>query len=164
MAPTITQDGSFRTKSPDASPPSQVEGNAQSQCRPFATTPQASSFIIDSAYGSRDETIPSSSNLHPSIMLPQILPKPDHGDSGIALSSNASVLRDPAATQPQSGSAAQGVRDPIQPPCFHPPHLDPNLPSNMITQEEQNYFGFSSEGLLNSNLFESLDHHGQKST
>lgn len=122
------------------------------------------SIKLDSGYGSRDETILSSSNIPPSIMLPPILPKPDRGDSGIASSSNASVLTDPAATQPQSGSAAQGVRDPTPSSCFHPPHLDPNLPSNVIPPEEQNYFGFSLEGPFNPNLYRDLDHHYQKST
>ena len=224
MAPIITQASSFRTKSSDASPPSQVEGNPQSQCResvgslyypppelaqqvhqdvscqdigasgfthialqpsnfeygygsgdveiPSVNQDQvigtnkcvddaSQSINLDSAYGSRVETIPSSSNLHPSIMLSPILPKLDRPDSGIPLSSNASVLTDPAGTQPQSGSATQDGRDR---PCFHPPHLDPNLPSNMIPLEEQTYFGFSSEGLLNPYLYGSLDHHGQKST
>lgn len=211
-APTITQGGGFRTKSSDASPSSQVEGNpleltqqvhqdlscqdiGASGFTHIASQPSnfeyrygsgdgeipsgnqdqgigtnkcvddaSQSINLDSGYGSRDETILSSSNIHPSIMLPPILPKPDRGDSGIASSSNASVLTDPAATQPQSGSAAQGVRDPTPPSCFHPPHLDPNLPSNVIPPEEQNYLGFSLEGLLNPNLYGDLDHHYQKST
>lgn len=272
MAPIITQAGSFETKSSDASPPSQVEGNPQSQCRgrrEFTKTPQAGSFItqssdlsrpsrpekspqsqcrgrrmsaktpqersftkqsvgspyysppelaqqvhqdpsyqdigtsgfthtalgptnfenaygsgdgeipsvnqgqeiwtkkcvddasqsinLDSAYGSRDERILYPTNPHASIMLPPILPKLARGDSGIALSSNTSVLTGPAATQPQSGSAAQDVRDPILPPYFSPPDLDPNLPSTMIPLEEQSYLGFSPEGLLDPNLYESLN-------
>lgn len=260
MAPSITQDSSFATKSSDASPPSQVEGNPQSQCRGrrgFTKTPQASSFTqssdlsppshpeespqsqrrerrmsaktsqersftkqsvgspyysplelvqqmhqdlsyqdigtswsthtaweptnfeygygsgdgkipsvnqgqeiwtnksvddasqsinLDSAYGSRDERIIDSTKPHASIMLPPIL---DGGDSGIALSSDTSVLTGPAATQPQSGSAAQEHY-----------FIDPNLPSNAIPREEQN--DFSSGGLLDSNLYEYLDYNDQK--
>lgn len=211
MAPTITQGGGFRTKSSDASPPSQVEGNplelaqqhqdlscqdiGASGLTHIASQPSnfgykygsgdgeipsvnqdqgigtnkclddaSQSINLDSGYGSRDETILSSSSIHPSIMSPPILPKPDRGDSGIASSSNASVLTDHAATQPQSGSAAQDVRDPTPPSCFHAPHPDPNLPSSAISPEQQDYYGFSSEGVLNPNLYVDLDHHYQKST
>lgn len=122
------------------------------------------SINLESAYGSRDERTIYSTNPHASIMLPSIPPKLDRGDSGIALSSNTSVLTGPAATQPQSGSVVQDVRDPIPPPYFAPPDLDPNLPSNMIAPEEQNYLGFSSGGLLDPNLYESLDYNDQKST
>lgn len=108
----------------------------------------------DSAYGSRNETIPSSSNLHAPVMLPSIPHKVDSGDSAISLTSNASVLTGPTA---KSGSAAQNVSNPMPPLKFYPPKLDPNLPSNMITPEEQSYLGFNSEILLDFNVYSSVD-------
>lgn len=124
------------------------------------------SINLNSSYGSSDGTIPSSSNPHTPFMSPPVPPKFGLGDSGIALSSNASVFIGPAAMQSQSEIAAQDVSNPIPEPrqYFWPANLDPNLPSNMIAPDQQTYYGFSPEGPLEPGLYVSFDHHDQKST
>ena len=117
------------------------------------------STSLDSTYGSRDCTIPSTSGPHAHI-LQSVPPKIGRGDSGIVLSGNTSVFMGPPATGSHSGSAVRDVSNPVPPQSFDPASLDPNLPSNMISREQQSYFGFEPEGLLNSNLYGYPDHHG----
>lgn len=112
---------------------------------------------LDSAYGSRNSTIPSSSNSYEPI----ISPKSDRGDSAIALSSNASVRISSPATQSQSGRAVQDVSNQVSQPYLYPPELDPNLPSSILTPDEKRDLGFSSD-LLDRDSYESLDQHYQK--
>ena len=112
---------------------------------------------LDSGYGSRNGTIPSSSNSYEPI----IFPKSDRGDSAIALSSNASVLISSPATQSQSGRAVQDVSNQISQPYLYPPELDPNMPSSILTPDEKIDLGFSSD-LLDRDSNESLNQHYQK--
>ena len=111
---------------------------------------------LDSGYGSRNGTIPSSSN--PAAPgLSSIPPKFVDNDSAIASSSNASVPIGSPAGRSQLGNAVQVFETPIPPPHFYPPNVDPNLPSSAMTPDQQDYFGFDSEGLLNPDLYGFLD-------
>lgn len=121
------------------------------------------SINLDSALGSRNGTIPSSSKPPALMMSSSIPPKLDRDDSAIALSSNASVPIGSPATQSQPGRAIQDFGNPIPPPYFDPPSLDPNLPSHVLTPDQKIYLGFDSEGLLNPDLYGSLDDLEQKS-
>lgn len=112
---------------------------------------------LDFAYGSRNGTIPSSSNPAAPRLL-SIPPKFERDDSAIALSSNASGLISSPTRQSQLGSAVQDFDNPIPAAQYDPPNLDPNLPSLVIPPEDQQiYWGVDSEGLLNTDLYEHLD-------
>ena len=108
---------------------------------------------LDSAYGSRNSTIPSSSNSYEPI----ISPKSDRGDSAIASSSNASVR----ISSPATGRAVQDVSNQVSQPYLYPPELDLSLPSSILTPDEKRDFGFSSD-LLDRDSYDSLDQHYQK--
>lgn len=108
---------------------------------------------LDSAYGSRNSTIPSFSNFYEPI----ISPKSDRGDSAIALSSNASVR----ISSPATGRAVQDVSNQVSQPYLYPPELDLNLPSSILTPDEKRDFGFFSD-LLDRDSYDSLDQHYQK--
>lgn len=110
---------------------------------------------LDSTYRSRNGTIPSSSNPLEPMMSSSIPPKFDRDDSTTALSSNASVLIGSPATQSQSGPAVQDFGNPIPTPYFY----DPNLPSHFLTPDQK---GLDLEGLLNPDLYGSLDDFDQK--
>lgn len=117
---------------------------------------------LDSAYGSRNSTIPSSSNPAAPMISSSIPDKFDRNDSGIALSSNASVLTGSPATQSQPGHAVEDLGNPISPPYFHLPSLDPNLPSLVIPSDQRTALGLDSEWLLYPDLEGSLDDPDQK--
>lgn len=166
---TRPQTDSFTAQSPDTPPPyygyrsgdgknpsvNQDTGVVEigtSKCMDDAS--QSTNF--DSAYGSRNGLIPSSSNPPVPMMSSSTPDKFDRDDSGIALSSNESVLIGFPATQSHLGN-------PISPPYFHPPNHDPNLPSLAITPDERIYWGLVPECLLKPDLDGSRDDPDQKS-
>lgn len=108
---------------------------------------------LDSAYCSRNGTIPSSSN-PAAPRLSSTPPKFVPNDSAIGLSSNASVPIGSPAGQSQLGSAVQVFDNPISPSHFYRPTHDPSLPSLVMTPD---HLGFDSEGLLNADLYGFLD-------
>lgn len=92
---------------------------------------------LDSSYGSRNGTIPASSNPPAPMMSSSIPDNFDRDDSVIALSSSESVLIGSPATQSQSGHAVKDFGNPISPPYFHPPSPDPNMPSLVIPPDQR---------------------------
>lgn len=105
---------------------------------------------LDSAYGSRNDKIPSYSN-PATPRLSSIPAKFDRDVSAIAVSSNASGLVSSPARQSQLGSAVPDFDNQIPSPQF-PTDLDPDLPSHVVPPQDQREWGLDSVCFLNTNL------------
>lgn len=118
---------------------------------------------LDASYGSRNGTIPPSSNPPAPMMSSSIPDKFDRDDSGV--SSNESVLIGSPATQSQSEHAVKDFGNPISPPYFHSPTPDPNMPSLVIPPDQRTDWRLNSyfHCLLNPGLDGSLNEPDQKS-